>query len=166
MIMKSIKITSLAILFAFAGLEGHSQELQVIGSAGSEAMSSGGSLAYTVGEVVVSSSTNAEGTLTQGYHQGFLTPTAIDEIPADLELSLYPNPASDYIIIESKSLQDFEEIQMFDMSGKLIWNASGNGAVDNRITVNFQNRAAGNYIIKLIDSDKSQSFSYSVIKSH
>lgn len=154
-------------LFSFLFVLGSTiQAQEVIASAGAEVESSGGSMSYTIGEMVVTSTISDDGALTQGYQQGFLTPTAIDEIPAELELSLYPNPAADYIIIESKSLSDFEQITMYDMSGKLIWNASGNGAIDNRITVNFQNQAAGNYIIKLVDSDKNQSYSYSVIKSH
>ena len=38
--------------------------------------------------------------------------------------------------------------------------------IDNRLTVDFTGHAAGNYIIRLADSDKNQSYSYSVIKSH
>ncbi|MCO4807473.1 MAG: T9SS type A sorting domain-containing protein [Flavobacteriales bacterium] len=154
-------------LFSFLFVLGSTiQAQEVIASAGAEVESSGGSMSYTIGEMVVTSTINTEGALTQGYQQGFLTPTAIDEIPAELELSLYPNPAADYIIIESKSLSDFEQITMYDMAGKLVWSQNGNSSVDNKITVDFTGHAAGNYIIRLADSDKDQSFSYSVVKSH
>ena len=162
--MKMIKVSALfSFLFVLGGTI---QAQEVIASAGAEVESSGGSMSYTIGEMVVTSTVGTEGGLTQGYQQGFLTPTAIDEIPAELELSLYPNPASDFIIIESKSLADFEQITMYDMAGKLIWSQNGNSSVDNRITVDFKGHAAGNYIIRLADSDKNQSYSYSVIKSH
>jgi hypothetical protein len=162
--MKTIKVSA---LFSFLFLLGGGiQAQEVIASAGAEVESTGGSMSYTIGEMVVTSTINDDGALTQGYQQGFLTPTAIDEIPAELELSLYPNPASDFIIIESKSLTDFEQITMYDMSGRLIWSQDGNNSIDNRLTVDFTGHAAGNYIIRLADSDKNQSYSYSVIKSH
>lgn len=162
--MKMIKVSALfSFLFVLGGTI---QAQEVIASAGTEVESSGGSMSYTIGEMVVASTITDDGALTQGYQQGFLTPTAIDEIPAELELSLYPNPAADYIIIESKSLSDFEQITMYDMSGRLIWSQNGNSSVDNKITVDFTGHAAGNYIIRLADSDKDQSFSYSVVKSH
>jgi hypothetical protein len=121
---------------------------------------------YTVGEMVVASTVTGDGGLTQGYHQAYLTPTAIDEIPEELELRLYPNQTADFITIESKSLSDFEQITMYDMSGRLIWSQDGNTSIDNKITVDFTTQAAGNYIIRLADSEKDQSFSYSVIKTH
>lgn len=159
--IKSIAIAAVALLWA-----GSTSAQEVIATAGAEAESSSGSMSYTVGEMVVTSEVTSEGALTQGYQQGHLVPTAIDEIPDELELSLYPNPAADYIIIESKSLTDFEQITMYDMSGRLIWSQDGNSSVDNKITVDFTGHAAGNYIIRLADSDKDQSFSYSVVKSH
>ncbi|MDA7744691.1 T9SS type A sorting domain-containing protein [bacterium] len=162
-----MKMILVSALFSFLFVLGSTiQAQEVIASAGAEVESSGGSMSYTIGEMVVASTITDDGALTQGYQQGFLTPTAIDEIPAELELSLYPNPAADYIIIESKSLSDFEQITMYDMSGRLIWSQNGNSSVDNKITVDFTGHAAGNYIIRLADSDKDQSFSYSVVKSH
>ena len=162
--MKMIKVSA---LFSFLFVLGSTiQAQEVIASAGAEVESTGGSMSYTIGEMVVTSTTNTDGTLTQGYQQGFLTATAIDEIPSELELSLYPNPAADYIIIESKSLSDFEQITMYDMAGKLVWRQNGNTSVDNKLTIDFTAHAAGNYIIRLADSDENQSFSYSVVKSY
>jgi len=87
-------------------------------------------------------------------------------IAQELELRLYPSPTADFITIESKSLSDFEQITMYDMSGRLIWSQDGNTSIDNKITVDFTTQAAGNYIIRLADSEKDQSFSYSVVKTH
>lgn len=162
--MKMNKVSALfSFLFVLGGTV-HAQE--VIASAGAEVESGGGAMYYTVGEMVVASTVTGDGGLTQGYHQAYLTPTAIDEIPEELELRLYPNPTADFITIESKSLSDFEQITMYDMSGRLIWSQDGNTSIDNKITVDFTTQAADNYIIRLADSEKDQSFSYSVIKTH
>jgi hypothetical protein len=162
--MKMIKVSAL-FSFLFA-LGSNIQAQEVIASAGAEVESSGGSMSYTIGEMVVTSTINTDGALTQGYQQGFLTPTTIDEIPAELELSLYPDTAAYCIIIESKSLSDFEQITMYDMSGRLVWSQNGSTSVDNKLTIDFTGHVAGNYIVPLADSDKDQSFSYSAVKSH
>lgn len=166
--MKIIKKTLVATasLLTVVAFNTNAQQLEVIGSAGTATETSGGAIAYTVGEMVVETGETSGGVLTQGFHQSFITITAIDELPASLALKLYPNPATDFIIIESDELNRFDNMTMYDMAGQLVWQARGNSAVDNRLTVNMANRAAGNYIIKLNDSKAQQSFSYSVVKSH
>ena len=158
-------IVTLSLLTVVA-FNTNAQQLEVIGSAGTVSESSGGTIAYTIGEMVIETGETAGGILTQGFHQSFITITAIDELPSDFSLKLYPNPATDFVIVESDQLTRFDQIALYDMAGQLVWKANGSSAVDNRLTINFENRAAGNYIVRLSDSKAQQSFSYSLIKSH
>jgi len=160
------QILASALFVAALAFTSNAQTLEVLSSAGTEASSSTASISYTVGELVIETGTSSSAILTQGYQQGFLTPTAIDEVPADLELSIFPNPTSDYLIIESASISDFDQMTMYDMNGKLIWQETGNQNTENRVQVDFRPFSAGNYILKLVDSDNNASYSYSVVKSH
>ena len=156
--MKSIVLTILiALLFTPWTL---AQNLEIVGSAGTETTNSAGSVAFTVGELVVSTETTTAGTISQGYHQVFITATAIDEI-ADLNMSVYPNPTSDLLIIESESLSDFQLVQIFDLNGQLVWQWNGSHPIDNRIEVNVSGFAAGSYLLRFDDQ-----VTYNVIKSH
>jgi hypothetical protein len=167
-VMKHQFTSIIASVALVAGLSfsSFSQELEILGSAGTEASSSGASISYTVGELVVETGVSSSSVLTQGYQQGFLTPTAIDEVPSELELSLYPNPTSEFLIIESVDLNKFDQITMYDINGKLLWSENGNSHVENRLRVDFTPYAAGNYILKMVDSQNQESYSYSVVKSH
>lgn len=163
-LIKSVLVS--ATMVAGLSFGSFAQELEIIGSAGTEATSSSASISYTVGELVVETGTSSSSVLTQGYQQGFLTPVAIDEVPAELAISLYPNPTSEFLILESANLNKFDQITMYDINGKLLWSENGNSQVENRLRVDFTPYAAGNYILKLVDSQNQESYSYSVVKSH
>jgi len=54
----------------------------------------------------------------------FPDPNSISDNPADVAVSLRPNPASDYFMIQSD--EDVKRIQLFDIQGKLIKEYEGN----------------------------------------
>lgn len=156
--MKSI-ITTIALALACTSWAS-AQNLEVLGSAGTESSSSAGAVAYTVGELVVSTESGTNGTVSQGYHQVFITATAIEEL-ADIEMKVFPNPTSDYLIIESESLSEFQTVQIYDLNGQLVWQLNDNEQVENRIEVNFSNFAIGSYLLRF-----DNRVTYNVIKSH
>ena len=88
-------ITSVA--FLLLGLGGlHAQESST--AAGGDATGIGGSSSYTVGQVVYTTNTGTNGSLAQGVHQPYeiSTTLGINETTINLELSLYPNPTTNY----------------------------------------------------------------------
>jgi len=98
---------------------GYSQsiEMQVISSTGST--NSNGKLEYTLGEAIIAGNS----TLTQGFHQGRLNVTAIEETINNIEVIAYPNPTMDGINIKTSDLQKVD-IRLFDYQGKHISSTS------------------------------------------
>ena len=62
------------------------------------------------------------------------------------EFSIYPNPASSYIEINSLQ-QPISDIKIYDLSGKLLLSKHYNSKTD--ITINISNYSKGVYILKL-----------------
>lgn len=73
----------------------------VIAASGTYYANSQSSLDWTIGEPIIESYASAV-TLTQGFHQTRILPVLIDEISSDSShIKIYPNPAQDYIHIQT-----------------------------------------------------------------
>jgi hypothetical protein len=64
-----------------------------INSAGGEALGSGGSAAYSIGQVVYTSNTSSNGILEQGVQHAYeIYTVGIKETAMNISLSVFPNP--------------------------------------------------------------------------
>lgn len=68
-------------------------------------------------------------------------------------ISIYPNPTSDYVKINSENDQKIIQAQIFDLNGRLLSNSD----IANQM-VDFKNLTKGMYILKLIDENNSIHF--------
>jgi len=100
---------------------------------GGDASGSGGSSSYSVGQLMYVSSTGSGGTISQGVQQSFelITLSNPELTTVNLRAVTYPNPTSDYIIlnISDSSLSNLS-YNLYDVAGKLI----SNGAITNSET--------------------------------
>lgn len=103
------------------------QAQMAIPASGGNAKGSGGSVSISVGQVVYTPIANANGSVNQGVQQPYeiFVVTALKEFSEiSLNLSVYPNPARDYLVLKvnssiSTDLQRFE-YRIFDSAGKLL----------------------------------------------
>ena len=80
---------------------------------------------------------------------------------AAFEMNIFPNPATDYVIINAKNNTEKLNIQVISQNGQILKQVSGTGRQN--ITVSEFN--AGNYIVRVTDSTGiSQSFKLAVRK--
>ena len=115
-------ITSAA--FLLLGLGGlHAQES--INGSGSEATGTGGTASYSVGQVVYTTATGTNGSVAQGVQQPYeiSVTTGINETTINLEMSVYPNPTTNYLTLKVESEQiEILTYQLIDIQGKVIEN--------------------------------------------
>jgi hypothetical protein len=105
-------------------------------------------LEWTVGETVIHTATDATGTLTQGFIQGDLNITAIDEVGhSPIIVFVYPNPFMDAIVI-SHNIMDGTDIPitLVDMGGKTVLSTIIRGPQQ---TVDVSDLAAGIYFLRV-----------------
>jgi hypothetical protein len=154
-------IKSIILLFlCFAlGIESYSQSLsqQVIASSGS----SQSTQQWTVGELVVTTFTNANYTLTQGFHQSNIKVTAIETLMStSISFKVFPNPTSDFVTIQAdKDLPD-AQIELYNIKGELICKKLLN--INSQI--DFTVLSSGTYLLKIVSAMNKINSTYKIVK--
>lgn len=124
-------------------------------SSGSEAIGSGGSVSYTVGQIVYTTNTGTNGSVAQGVQQPYEISiiTEIEEaIGIRLSVSAYPNPTTDYLTLR---ISEFElsnlSYQLYDINGKLLQNEK---IVGYKTSIVMSNLVPATYFVKVIQGNK------------
>jgi len=131
----------------------------LISSSGDSYSNSNVNMDFSVGEVVIETHQNNE-VLTQGFHQEILKIyTGVSEI--DLVTKVYPNPTSDFVIVELEN-DNTGEILIYDINGKLMISDK----LDNeRIKqFDFSKFSQGNYLLHINIKDKRDIYKIQKIK--
>ena len=105
------------------------QQLNVLSGGGNYTEGTGGSVSWTLGEVVIQTGTSGTHDATQGFQQGNIYVTGLEEIP-ELKISVFPNPTADYFTITAP---EFMTLNVFNNAGQLVLNQllnEGNNLVD------------------------------------
>lgn len=99
---------------------------QAISAGGGEAIGTGGTVSYTIGQTDYNTITGTSGVVMQGVQQPFeiLVITGIEEAKGiSLEFSVYPNPSTDFLILKVDNYNlEYLTYQLYDVSGSLILN--------------------------------------------
>ncbi len=151
------------ILFAILFIYGLSniQAQTATTTTGGEATGSGGSASYSIGQVAYTTITGTGGTVSQGVQQPYeiLVETGIEQKGVDLQCVVYPNPVTDYLMlnIDNDMLQTIQttsklSYQLFDTKGQLITTGEVSTAQTKIITGNL---TKGTYLLRVISDNKA-----------
>jgi len=88
----------------------------LISTSGASTTSAGGSVSWSVGEVVIATATNGSSNVPQGFHQSNIWILGAEEL-VQLEISIFPNPTCEYVNITAP--QD-AVLSIYDMEGRLV----------------------------------------------
>lgn len=93
-------------------------------ASGGDAIGSGGTIAYSVGQIVYTSNTGVEGTVNQGVQQAYeILTLGIKETELNISLSIFPNPTADNLTLQVNDYNNEKfSYQLFDMQRKLLKN--------------------------------------------
>ena len=105
---------------------------------------------YTLGEIVVETHTNSTTVLTQGFHQGVLKVSTNVE-NTEINLKVYPNPTTNFIIIELEKNVN-AELLVYDINGKIVIKDKLNEEQKKQLDFSFLNQ--GNYLLHINIADK------------
>ena len=151
------------ILFTFSL---YSQNLDhfVIGTDGGYAGNNQFSLSYTIGEIVTELGNDPINNidLTQGFQQAYISIVSTENHIADIDISVFPNPAVNYLNVNISDLSKVKSYAMYDMSGKLLLQQE---IISNQFEVSFSNFSSGNYLL-IFKNDQQKLKTLKVQKSH
>ena len=129
-----------------------SMALEVIGSSGGAAVSGDFSLSWTVGETNITAASQGDAYLGAGFQQARRLNTTVgifQHFEPAIELKAYPNPAGDFLIVES-NVPDLT-LRLFDLLGRqVLEDAQLNGAEH----LNLSGLPAGMYLLQVLDNQR------------
>jgi hypothetical protein len=128
---------------------------QTFSTAGGEVSGTRGTLSYTIGQVVYTTNTQVDGTVSQGVQQPyeiFIMDGIEDRYEIKLELSVYPNPAGQNIkLISVRNTTCNLTYQLYDMNGNLLDNNKISGT-ETSIPMNMLTPST--YFLKVTDNNR------------
>lgn len=147
----------LAMLLVSFGLQAQVS----MNAAGGDAASDGGSVSFSVGQVVFGANAGTNGSVTQGVQQPYeISVLSVAEQAENINLSVYPNPSTDYLYLTTSDEISNLSYQLFDMNGRLL--KSGK-IVENQTNINMQGLVSATYFVKVNQGNKTVK-SFKIIK--
>ena len=153
------------LAFLLLGFSSYAQPTiskQVIGPGGQTFENGNNKLSYTVGEVAVGAMTDEDGTyqLGNGYYPSLDLSTLNTETPElQLQVKVFPNPATEVIYVNHPTEQFFE-VAITDVSGKQILQTLH----QKEQPLNIQTLTTGTYFITVTTKESKQTNTYKIIK--
>jgi len=147
--MKKI-ITSATFLLLGLGVI-NAQE--TVTAAGGEATGAGGTVSYSVGQVVYTTNTGTNGSLAQGVQQAYeiYVTTGVNQTAINLEMIVYPNPTTNYLTLKVEDNVNLS-YQLYDLQGKVIENKK---VTADNTTIKMEALSKATYFLKVIDNNKT-----------
>ena len=158
---KSRPIALLATGLLWAGLAQAQESTNV---SGGDATGTGGTVAYSVGQVVYTTNTGAGGSVSQGVQHAYeIFTLGVKEPELDISLSAFPNPTSDKLTLQIRNYNNEQlSYKLFDMQGKLL----NNGLVNTQQTqINTSTLPPATYFINLVNQENKKVQSFKIIKN-
>jgi hypothetical protein len=163
----NIKITILCLI-SLCGLKLNLLSAQEsVSTSGGNASGTGGSVSYSVGQLVFTNNTGTYGSVAQGIQQAFeiSVVSGIEQAKGiTLQCTAYPNPVKDYLIlkIEGKSNAQYSGI-LCDINGKILEIIKIEGY---EATISMRNYASAIYFLKVIQTSSQQEIKiFKIIKN-
>ncbi len=143
---------------------GLAQAQESVNSTGGNAVGSGGTVAYSIGQVVYTTNTGSNGSVAQGVQQPYeILTVGLNENEPKITLSVFPNPVADNLILQVNELeQSTLNFQLCDAQGKQI----SKGKVTSKQTqINTASLATATYFIHVVNQENKKVQTFKIIKN-
>jgi hypothetical protein len=149
---KRLKLST--VLLLGLGLTGL-QAQESVNATSVNASGSGGTVAYSIGQVFYTTNTGTDGAVAEGVQQLYeiSVVTGLEEAKSiNLSVSVYPNPTTDFLQlkVEFKTLKDLS-FQLFDLQGKLLQSEKLSGTLTQ---IDMSSYMPSTYFVKVVQSNK------------
>ena len=156
---KKVKISVLLL-----GLGLTAQAQQATTATGSDASGSGGTVAYSVGQIVYTTNTGTNGSVAQGVQQPYEISIVlgIDNHTINLELTAYPNPTTNFLTLNVGNAElSTLNFQLYDILGKLI---ESRKIISSSETIAIENLPTATYFLK-VSNNNNEVKTFKIIKN-
>jgi len=159
--MKRLFLT-VGLGFALVGVNAQTASSQLVSSSGNSFSNASYQLDWSIGECLTATYTTGAYVLTQGFYQSSYTITSVENLWSDIEITVYPNPTTDFINLKVKgSKAKSMQYTTTDFLGKILQTSNIAGDIEQ---IDFSNYATGIYFIS-VSQNKQLIRSFRIIKS-
>lgn len=136
---------------------------QSTNTSGGSASGSGGSVTFSVGQVLYTSMADSTGQVCQGVQQAYeIFNVGVKESFLNISLSVFPNPTTNNLTL---SINDYKKdkltYQLFDLQGKLLIS----GMITSQQTeINTSTLASATYFVHVMNQENQKLQSFKIIK--
>ena len=150
-------------LIAFFIVAIFTQAQESVNSIGGVDRGNGGTVSFSVGQMVYTTDSKEAGSVVQGIQRPYkITTTDIKKLDNILSFKAYPNPSSEVLFLEMNEFRNEKlNYQLYDMHGKLLMT---NPIEIPKTQINMRDLAVGSYVIQIYDSKNQAIQTIQIIK--
>ena len=140
------------------------QAQQSSNAAGGDATGIGGSVAYSVGQVVYTANNSPSGTVSQGVQQAYeIFLIGINETELNSSLSVFPNPILDNLTLQiSDYYNEKLSFHLYDLQGKSL---NKEQIITEQTQINTSSLPPATYFIEVLNQENKHVQSFKIIKN-
>jgi hypothetical protein len=131
------------------------QAQNIIPASGGNASGSEGSFSYTIGQVVYITNSGSDGSVAHGVQQPYeisVISGIEDALGISLELSVYPNPVTDRLMLKINDYQTIKlKYQLYDINGSILQENKVDGQ---NTSIEMGKYVSAIYLLKVTDNKK------------
>lgn len=133
-------------------------------ASGGDATGSGGTVAYSVAQIVYSTNTGSTGAVGQGVQHAYeIFTVGINEKILDISIVAFPNPATDNLTLHISDYNSENLIyQLYDIKGKLI---EIGGIISKQTQINMNSLPKATYFVNVVNQENKKVQSFKIIKN-
>lgn len=157
---KSKKLIFLLALVLVANLASAQESTNV---SGGNATGSGGSVSYSVGQVVYTTNSGSSGTVAQGVQHAYeISVVGVNDTQSNISLNAYPNPTADVLTLQISNYNNEKLMyKLYDLNGKLI---SSEQIIASQTQINTATLAISTYFIDILNQENKKVQSFKILK--
>lgn len=140
------------------------QGQESVNTSGGDATGSGGTVAYSIGQMVYTTHTGTSGLVAQGVQHAYeLIIVSLRETILNISLTCFPNPTTDNVTLQISNYNNDKLLyQLYDLQGKIL----NSGKITGQQTqINTSSLPSATYLIKIVNQENKKSRSFNIIKS-
>ena len=161
--MKKISFIVFLLLFASKLIYSQSNSPEVISTTGNYFENENASLSFTIGEPIIETLSGSDLIITQGFQQSKyeITPV-IDILGDDIFVKVYPNPTSQFIIIDiGQNNAEKYSLDIINIKGERLFNTR----IGNEKTIlNLDKYSLSELILRIFNDKNKMIKSFKIIK--
>lgn len=119
-------------------------------ASGGKATGSGGTVSYSLGQVVYSTNIGTNGSVSQGVQQPYAVSTTVGINETSIQLNAYPNPTTNNLTLTTDDSESLS-YQLFNIQGAEISSKTLNSKTSN---INLEGHPPATYFLKVIKNNE------------